>query len=165
MIPWSSRPFEERSLLNPSFCSVLLWHAASGYAANGKLLLRLDVAFLILPFVLHRETRELLPRAATTSLPVWLQNNPLIPPRVADRARVLVAFTREALTYGGIHDLLKLSNGTVAPNIAWKKRIATELRSLSDEVRACAAKAEFIGKWFAKSGSPDTVMALLGVRP
>ena len=31
MSQWTSRPAEERALLNPSFCSCLLWQASVGY--------------------------------------------------------------------------------------------------------------------------------------
>jgi Family of unknown function (DUF6521) len=31
---WAERTREEQRLLNPSFCSVLLWYAAQGYAAG-----------------------------------------------------------------------------------------------------------------------------------
>lgn len=165
MIPWSSRPTEERTLLNPSFCTSLIWYAATGYTSNGSTRLRFDLAFLVLPFVLHRETRETLPRQTTTSLAVWLQDNPLVPSRVADRARTLLPFTKEALTYGGVHGLLDFVDGTVGANTSWKKKVAVEFRSATDEVRLCASKAEFVGKWFAKAGNPDTVMALIGVRP
>ena len=34
MTPWAERSIEERSLLNPGFCSMLLWHAAQGYASE-----------------------------------------------------------------------------------------------------------------------------------
>ena len=38
-------------------------------------------------------------------------------------------------------------------------------RDATDEVRACIKKAEFVGKWFARSGDYTTVMALWGVAP
>lgn len=165
MTPWMNRPAEERALLNPGFCGCLLWQAAAGYSSAANSPLPFDVAFLVLPTVLHRETRELLPKAVTTSLAVWLQDNPLNRSRIADRARTLVPFTKDAMMFGGAHGLLDLKDGAVAANSDWKKIIAGELKDSSDEVRICAKRAEFVGKWFAKAGSPDTVMAILGVRP
>ena len=46
MSQWTSRPAEERALLNPSFCSSLLWQASVGYEgiANGPL--PFDISFL-----------------------------------------------------------------------------------------------------------------------
>jgi hypothetical protein len=165
MMAWSSRPGEEKALLSPSFCSMLLWSAAGGYSSGAGGPLPLDVTFLVLPIVLHCETRELLPKAVTTSLAVWLAEHPLARSRIAERAARLVAFTKEALMFGGLHGLLDLAGGSVTANADWKSKVAGALRSPSDEVRACAKRADFVGKWFAKAGSPATVMALVGVKP
>ena len=52
---WSQRPVEEQRLLNPGFCSMLLWHSAIGNRKespdSGPL--PFAKAFLILPTVLH----------------------------------------------------------------------------------------------------------------
>jgi len=69
MTTWSRRSHEERALLNPGFCANLLWQAARGCAAVGNGALSFEESFLVLPFVLHRETREMLPRDTRTS---WL---------------------------------------------------------------------------------------------
>jgi hypothetical protein len=165
MTQWSSRPTEERGLLNPSFCSCLLWQAADGYKTVVQQPLPFDISFLVLPTVLHRETRESLPKLVKTSLAVWIDDNPLARTHIADRARTLVPFTKEAMMYGGLHGLLELKGGAIAANPEWKKRITADLRDSTDEVRSCAKRAEFVGKWLASSGSSGTVMAILGVRP
>ena len=165
MISWSRQTAEERSLLNPSFCGRLLWHASSAYENASQAPLPFDLAFLVLPVVLHRETRQSLPKTAKTSLAVWLDENPLSRSRVGDRARTLAPFTKDALMFGGVHELLRLKDGRITADVGWKKRIATDLKDSTDEVRTCAKRAEFVGKWFAAAGSSDTVMAMFGVRP
>jgi hypothetical protein len=165
MSQWTSRPAEERALLNPSFCSCLLWQASVGYESATHAPLPFDISFLVLPTVLHRETRESLPKVVRTSLAVWINDNPLARSHIADRARTLVPFTKEAMMYGGLHGLLVLQGGAIAANLEWKRRIAADLRDSTDEVRSCAQRAEFVGKWLASSGSSGTVMAILGVRP
>lgn len=161
---WAARSPEERGLLTPSFCALLLWHAARGHLSNSGASLTFKMSFLILPVVLHRETRESLPKAITTSLAVWLDRNPLASSRIADRARLLVPFTKEALSFGGLHGLLIISGSTIAASLDWRRKVSATLKTSSDEVRTCAKRAEFLGRWFAKSGSPETVMALIGVR-
>ena len=153
MSEWTSRPAEERALLNPSFCSGLLWQASVGYESTVHAPLPFDISFLILPIVLHRETRESLPRTVRTSLAVWIDDNPLARLRVADRARALARFTKEAMMFGGLHGLLELKGSAIAANLDWKKRIDDDLKNSTDEVRACAKRAEFVGKWLASSGS------------
>lgn len=165
MIAWAERAPEERALLNPSFCSILLWSAASGHAAAGEGLLAFEETFLVLPLVLHRATRESLPRTIRTSLAVWLTDNPLARGRVAVRARMLVPYTKEAVLFGGNHGLFEIRGGMLVPNRDWSKPISQSSSNTSDEVRDCAKRAEFVGAWFAKAGAASSVLALFGVRP
>lgn len=165
MTSWAERSNEERALLNPAFCTNLLWHAARGYASASDGALSFEESFLVLPFVLHRDTREALPRASRTSLPVWLNDNPLVRGRVISRARLLISFTREALTFGGVHGLILLVAGGVRAEPSWQKAVNRTIKASSGEVRSCAKRAAFIGKWFAQTGNASTVLALIGARP
>lgn len=165
MNPWVNRSTEERAILNPSFCSCLLWKAAAGYESSINVPLPFDIAFLVLPLVLHRRTRESLPNTVRTSLAIWLDENPLSRSRVADNARALVPFTKEAILFGGLYGLLDLDSCDIAANSNWKKIIAANLKESTVEVQNCAKRADFIGKWFAKSGSHNTIMAIFGVKP
>jgi Family of unknown function (DUF6521) len=165
MTPWNQRSREERTLLNPAFCANLLWHAARGYTGLAGGALSFEESFLVLPFVLHRDTREALPRGTVTSLAVWLDENSLSRGRVLNRAQLLVPFTKEGLTFGGMHGLIQIQEGRLHADPALKKCVNRSLKEASDEVRVCAKRAEFIGKWFASTGSAPTVLALIGVRP
>jgi len=151
---------EERTLLNPGFCANLIWHAATG----GRAALSFEESFLVLPMVLHRATREALPRSTRTSLAVWLEENPLSRSRIAKRARALGPFTKEALMLGGVHGLYGFQSGKLVPSPSWRRKVNRALGE-SAEVSECAKKAMFVGKWFAEVGSAATVMALIGVRP
>lgn len=164
---WSERPPEVKRLLNPSFCSLLLWYSAQAHMESDRagLGIAFEECFLILPIVLHRETRESLPTMITTSLPVWLGRNPLALSTIADRASSLVPFTKDALRFGGVHGVLQFYQTIICANPDWKKRMASALKDSSDEVRICAKRAEFVGRWFAKTGNAETVLSLLGVQP
>lgn len=165
MTVWEQRSHEERALLNPGFCANLFWHAARGYASTNIGSLSFKESFLILPFILHRETREALPRSTRTSLSVWLNENPMALGHVASLAKLLVPFTKEGLILGGMHGLIKFNQGRLQAETTWSRAVNRALRKSSDEVRECAKKAEFLGEWFARSGSSATVLALIGVRP
>lgn len=164
---WKNRPIEEQRLLNPSFCSLLLWKAGIGHVGDSTQPqgISFEECFLVIPMVLHKETRDSLPRLSSSSLAVWMGQNPLAPSTIADRAKSLVPFTKEALRFGGAYGMLRFQGTLVQPNPDWKRRISTVLSDSSDEVQACAKRAEFVGKWFAKTGNAETVMSLLGVRP
>jgi hypothetical protein len=101
----------------------------------------------------------------TSSVAVWVEENPLTRSSLPAHARALVGFTKEALLFSGAYGLLDLSDGDVAANDDWRKKVSGEFKTSSDEVRYCAKRAEFVGKWFAAAGTPGTVMALLGVKP
>ena len=165
MTSWRDRSFEEKALLTPSFCGCLLWHAARGYLKETRVGLPFVESFLVLPIILHRGTRDALPRNVRTSLPVWLQENALARGRIASRAQLLVPFTKEALIFAGVHGLIKVENGEVQAANNWTNAITRNMNGTSEEVRACYRRAEFLGRWFATTGSAPTVLALIGVRP
>ena len=162
---WNQKSREERTLLNPGYCANLLWHATRGHASFDGSALAFEEAFLVLPLVLDRRTREALPRDTRTSLATWLEVDPLARGRITSRAQLLAKFTKEALLFGGVHRLLSLSQGQVIGSEDWRKVVRKSLRGASDEVRETAKKAEFVGKWFAHAGVAATVLALIGVRP
>lgn len=165
MTLWSQWAREERALLNPGFCATLLWCAARGCADVRSGALSFEESFLVLPFVLHQETRKALPRDTRTSLAVWLDGNPLARGRIVTRTRSLVTFTKEGIVFGGAHGLIRIEYGRLHAAEGWERSVGRSLRESSDEVRACTKRAEFVGKWFARTGSPPTVLALMGVRP
>lgn len=165
MISWAERSIEERTLLNPAFCALLLWQAIRGHQSVGNNALSFEEGFLVLPIVLHRKTRETLPRDTRTSLPVWLDANPLARGQIVSRAQLLVPFTKHAVVFGGTHGFISLANGQFYTNQGWKASVNQSLKKSSEEVRLCAKRAEFTGKWFAKTGDAATVLALIGVRP
>ncbi len=165
MIRWAERSAEERSLLNPCFCGMLIWHAARGYRQESDQALSLEEAFLVLPIVLHRGTRDALPRDVRTSLAVWMQENPLARGRLAERARGLAPYTREALLFAGLRGVLHFSGGVIEADESLRVAVSAMLRDASEEVVACAKRATFLGRWFARAGGPSTVLALWGVKP
>lgn len=165
MISWNERTREEKSLLNPCFTSNLLWHSASGHQEATDEGMPLELAFLILPIILRESTRSSLPSTVRTSLAVWLDNNPLSISEIARRSRLLVPHSREAILFGGLHGLLSVTSNCLIANADLRLQVGRSLRSSSEEVKACAKKAKFLGKWLGNSGGAPTVLALLGVQP
>jgi len=46
-----------------------------------------------------------------------------------------------------------------------KLKKITAYKSISDDIKEALARADFVGRWLALSGSPITILTLLGVRP
>jgi len=165
MIAWGDRSVEERALLNPAFCTSLIWQFAAVGGVNGQRALTFAEAYLVLPFVLPKGTREALPRSSRTSLAVWLSENPSLQATLAVRARAMVPYTKEALIFGGTRQFLQISAEAIYANAAWKRRANAAYRQSSEETQACLKRAAFLGTWFIETGAANTVMALIGVRP
>jgi len=168
MKTWTERAHEERHLLNPAFCSSLLWAAAQGAvtrASSPRASLSFIEAFLILPLVLHQKTRKSIPNILTSSLPVWIDAQPLIVASLPNRARSLVPYTKEAIAFGGCHRLIEVTADQIFSSADAERLMNRMLRQSSEEVQDCMKKAEFVGKWFAYTGVPETIFTLLGIRP
>lgn len=163
---WDSRTNEEARLFNPSFCATLLAEAAADHQRRNRQPLPFPLAFLVLPVVLHRTTREALPSTTVTALLPWIERNREtlagFPTRVASMRDV----TREAIVFGlrhGVLDITEPADLTVGPH----RKTATPRRTplFTDEVRACLDRAAFVGRWFAAAGTTATIYASLGVSP
>lgn len=161
---WSERPVEQARLLNPAFIAALLWANAKGYGAVDEQGIPYPLSFVVIPVVLHKATRESLPRSTRTSLAAWLGENPHVHVRFAERAASLVPLVKEGLLFGVNGRLLDVSSWRIVA--ARRPRSMTGfLREASEEVADCVKKAEFVGKWFSSAGEYTTVMALCGVAP
>ncbi|MBF0426836.1 MAG: hypothetical protein HQL66_13565 [Magnetococcales bacterium] len=165
MRSWSERPREVAYLLNPGFCSLLLWSAASGYKKTDSDGLPFALSFLILPVVLHKSTREALPRSINSNFPEWIQKNDGVRLQFPERARVMSSITREGMLFGSQYGQFAIdSEGRIDPSPK-PRSLAKYLKTATEEVRHCETRAEFLGRWFATAGDPATIMTLWGVRP
>lgn len=170
MSVWHDRTIEERNLLNPAFCAVVLWFLAKGYRTEADALdepqsqLPLALAFVGASFVLRGQTRRKLPTTIRTSLPSWVYDHPLDRSAVAKGVEVLRPYVREAIVFGAQSGLLGLTGAAVADDTSAQRRINKYLRQSTPEVQECASRAEFVGRWLIKSGTPSTVLSLLGMR-
>lgn len=161
---WSERPVEQARLLNPAFLAVLLWACARGYGSINDQGAPYPLSFVVLPVVLHKATRESLPRSRRTSLAAWLVDNPQVHVRFGERATALVPLVKESLLFGVNGQLLQVSLSRIvaAPR---PRSMANFLSEATDEVNDCVRKSEFVGKWFASSGDYATIMAQWGLAP
>lgn len=168
MTVWQTRTIEQRNLLNPAFCAVVLLHLTQGYkkeATGGGAddSLALALAFVGSSFVLRGQTREQLPSTVRTSLATWVQDHPLERSAIAKGVVVLRPYVREALIFGAQHGVLGVDGRRVVP-LDPPAGLAAYLRTSSAEVRDCFRAANFVGRWLWKAGAPSTVLALLGVQ-
>jgi hypothetical protein len=163
-LAWSDRSVEQARLLNPAFLAALAWSCSEGYRNVTTLGIPYPLLFVAMPVVLHKATRENLPRAVTTSLAAWLVQNPQSHVLFAERATALVSLVKEGILFGANGQLIEVSSSRIIA-LAQPSSMKIFLAQASEEVNDCMKKAKFVGKWFASSGEYTTIMALWGVAP
>jgi hypothetical protein len=162
MKAWRDRPTEVAHLFNPAFSAVLLGYAARGFAGERTTGLPWLFAFLVVPLVLHKATRDVAPKTKAAKFQTWAEKNPSILVGFADRARSMVPHVREGILFGVNTGLLVWkADASLFAGAAIPKK---EPPTTSDEVRDCLRKARAMGSVLANAGTEHTVFALMGVK-
>lgn len=162
MNSWSQRTREVAYLLNPAFCGRLLYTTIREYERKAKHSFPFPLVYLILPLVLHKQTRSRI--SSRTQLLMWIQANQDLLIGFARRTKELVVITNEALE-------LLLQSGLVLLTPTGELRTETSKKSLSKtryvdpEVSECITKCEHVARWFASTGKIETIYIGLGVKP
>jgi len=163
MTTWSERSRTQAVMLNPALLATLTANAAIQYRDNGDRSMPWVYAFIIAPLVLHRATRESLPRNIRANLNTWVAEHPVEHAGFARRAVSLKDSVQEGLRFGLRSGILAVDrDGGLTAELA-KGRGHTLAKN--SEVQQIVARAGFVGKWLVKIEQPATVFVVLGVAP
>ena len=165
MMAWRDRPIEEARLLNPAFCGTLISICAAEYYAEAERSMPFVFGLMLLPIILHKRTRECLPAATTTSMPVWVRQNMTVRITFYSRLMALKPHSTEAIRFAAQNQLISLQSDGSINSLLTVRQSDRNVRALNGEAKECAQRARMMGKWLAIAGSPTTVMALWGIRP
>jgi Family of unknown function (DUF6521) len=162
MNPWDQRPRELRTLLNPAFCGLLIARAVIAYEERSAKPMPYSLVLLVLPISLHPATRAIFkskPRAFLTTIS---SENPEIQIGLAERARGLMPYSMEALSYLSERNMIRVSDQggiSIDPSQVMKSIKGTE------DTKSCQTIAKVLGKKIAETGDRATVYTSLGIRP
>jgi hypothetical protein len=159
MSGWLERPRIPATMLNPALVAAIESVAAREYEATGDRLMTWPLAYLVAPMVLHRSTREALPRSITTHLTNWVAREPLLRAGFPYRAAELAPRVREALRFGVRHGVLEIDGGALRGTL----RPPASTTSLTER-DTLLKSAGLVGRWLTKIENPSTAFALLGVK-
>jgi len=163
MIRWEERPVEIANLFNPAFCGEILRRCISSYQQTNSLSLPYPLLFLVLPIILHRDTRERISPRQKLTLHAWLQRHPDLRIGFAERASELIPITKEALIFLLQVDAVRFDKQ--AGLISQPYRNVSIAGQSEGEIADCHRKADLVGRWFARAGTVTTIYAMWGVRP
>lgn len=111
---WEERPITTANLLNPAFCGEIIRRCAKSYSDEIQKPFPFVLTFILLPIVLHKVTREVLPRDTRKSLHAWLEENPSVKIGFAGRCQQMIPFTKEAFAFLLKYKAIKLDeNGNI----------------------------------------------------
>lgn len=127
--------------------------ASEGYAAARSQPLVLPLAFIAAPLVLHRPTRDSLPRTTATRLATWISRNAMLQAGFPGRAASLVPTVMEGLRYQA---LTLGRDGSIVSAMSAR---------LEGDAGVIVDRARFVGRWLAGSGDAATIFGLFGVEP
>lgn len=162
--PWAERPVEEARLFNPAFCGELIGRTVVEFHAARQQALEFTLAYLVIPLVLHRPTREILPTRANKAFAGWTAEHSARLVELPDRTVQLRPITSEALMFAVRHELLMFRDGELVPG-AHPVRLQSRKLIDTEEVRAVRKAASLLGRWFARQGTQTSVLRGMGVAP
>ncbi|GBF52066.1 hypothetical protein LPTSP4_36040 [Leptospira ryugenii] len=163
---WIERNLEEANLLNPAFLSLIIYFSAQGFFHESKKNMPYVFSYLIASIVLHKQTRFAIPKTLGTKFGSWLAKEENTRFRISypKRTKSLKPYVSEAILFGCSHDLFRFSDENLTPVKTIQKSDYHNI-GFTPEVNLCFEKAAFCGRWISISGKPETIFALLGVKP
>ena len=155
---------ETLRLLNPAFLATLIGHAASGYAEQGDQGLPFTLSFIVPPLVLHKDTRDVLPKIITSKLPDWAHKNSAVLAFLPNHARELQPAVQSAMLVGAHFDIIQFDDAArLRTSSQFNPKAAQNELKKSDEIGEIMQKSHFIGRWLSVSGNQPTVLSILGM--
>jgi len=164
MIPkWEDRPVTVANLLNPAFCGEILRLVIKEYEKESGDKTPFELLFLVLPLVLHKQSRESLPATTSKNFYEWLEENTMTKININNKVKSLVPYTREAILFLIYHKAIKINENGKLEFVKYRK---TSLPYIDDnEVKDIFKKSSMLGKWFSKIGNTKTIYASIGIKP
>jgi hypothetical protein len=153
---WLDRQQVPAAYLNPALVATVLAAAADGYRTDRRRTMSWPLAFLVAPLVLHRTTRQALPRTTATHLTAWVSRNAALHAGFPARARSLTPTVQEGLRFGLRHQVLTIEAGGL---------IGSAGKASDPELRQLLRSSQLVGRWLAKADQPATAFAIFGVEP
>jgi hypothetical protein len=158
---WNERTSEIANLLNPAFCSSVIYSVIFEYQKQKGLPMPFVLTYLILPIILHKGTRERI--NSRTNMIVWIQKFPDVLVNFPQRTRSMISFTNEAIEYLLSHRIILFTNSDISISKTLSK--SAMQKSKDNEILECYNKSEHLGRWFAQIGVEENIYAAWGVKP
>lgn len=160
---WNQRNPIVANLLNPAFCGEVLRRTADAYNKSTNTNFPFAFAFLVLPILLHKDTRDRMPKTTRSYLFAWVEDNEDLFYNFSIRARQMVPFTKESILFLLQNDLIELDDKSQI--IVTAKKIKRYSGDDLEEVNDILKKSEMLGKWLSHNSSINSVYSFFRITP
>lgn len=160
---WGNRTAIVANLLNPAFCGEILRRFIKAYNDKSENEVSFLLCFIVLPIVLHKETREQLPKTTNTHLLTWLDSKDALFIDFPNRTKDMKVYTKEALMFLLNQQAIIFNDKSKIETMTFrKKKFSGEDTQEAEEI---LKKAEFLGKWLVKAEDIKTLFSFLRITP
>lgn len=162
MINWEEKPSEIKSLLNPAFCTLILFEGVKSYRKKAKKGMPYEIAFILLPLILNRRIAKKLPQRSNARLDLWVKRNIDLKYAFMSSAINMKDYVSETIFFGLKHNVFEVSEGArLIDKKLQKNSDVTNDEGLSEILN----KANLTGKWLANNQNSANLFSTLGIRP
>lgn len=163
MKAWNQRNPIVANLLNPAFCGEVIRRSANSYNKATNSNFPFAFSFIVLPILLHKETRDRMPKTTRSYLFAWVEDNEDLFYNFSNRARQMVPFTKEAILFLIQNKLVEIDDK--GQLIVTPKRIKKFSGEDIDEVNTILKKSEMLGKWLSHNSNINSVFSFFRITP
>ncbi|ATG77171.1 three component ABC system middle component [Pseudoalteromonas sp. 1_2015MBL_MicDiv] len=153
---------EISELLNPAFCALLYSSIVDGYNSKALKKIPLYLPYILIPIILHKESRLVLPKTAASKFHLWLQNEPQIVVGLTERVNSLEPYISKSsllLRGQGIIDLDEDFRVSLIDN----KKINKMIKN-AEYISEYTFAAKKLGAICGRFNCESTMLALLGIK-
>lgn len=162
-IPWKDRNKIVANLFNPAFCGEILRTVVKEYNKYTNTQFPFAFSFLVLPILLHKETREKMPRSTRTYLFVWVEENDSLFFDFPTRTRSMVKYTKEAISFSMMYNKMFITDeGFIKSSDEKIKKYSDEDHEEYNEI---LKKAEMLGKWLSQTSDVKSIYSFFRITP
>jgi len=161
--PWEERNTIVANLFNPAFCGEIIRIVATSYNKQTNTKFPFALSFIILPILLHKETRDKIPRTTRTYFFVWVEQNDNLFFDFSKRTKSMVKYTKEALSFLIAYNKIEITElGEINTQNEKIKQINNDDYLEYNEI---IKKAEMLGKWLAITSDVRSIYSFFRITP
>lgn len=164
MLPaWEERSIISANLFNPAFCGEVLRRTIESYNQNSSSKFPYSLSFIILPIILHKNTREEMPLKSSSHFHIWVNEHEYLFIDFIERAKSLLPYTKEALLFLLAHNAVFINEEGNIEVYPYRKKNPSG--DSIDEIKEIYAKVKLLGKWLSLTGNVQSIFAFLKIKP